>query len=178
VRALDFERRGDDVREELPREEALPEEPLREEAPRDDRDPVELLRVAMLPPADLDAPLLLEVLLLLELLALLELPVEPLFDLVLPDRALAEDDRAPDEREELLLRDLPLDFDGMVSPFFLLHGAMKTPALQDANSGGNSVLNILQVLCVATCAVWLDRRSDSTLKCRQALWAQSPLSGT
>ncbi len=136
VRALDFERREDDVREALPREEALPEEPLREEAPRDDRDAAELfLPLELLPLADLDAPLLLEALLLLEPLALLELPVEPLFDLLLPDRALAEDDRAPDEREELLLRDLLLDFDGMESPFFLLHCAMKPPAPQDANSG-------------------------------------------
>jgi len=119
VRALDFERRGDDVREALPREEALPEA-LREEAPRADRDPVELLRVAMLPLADLDAPLLLEALLLLVPLALLALPVEPLFDLLLPDRALAEDDRAPDEREELLLRDLLLDFDGMGISFSCL----------------------------------------------------------
>jgi hypothetical protein len=132
VRALDFDRRGDDVREALPREEALPEEPLREEAPREDRDPAELLLLA-----DLDAPLLLEALLLLVPLAFLALPVEPLFDL-LPDLALAEDDRAPDEREELLLRDLPLDFDGMGISFFLLRCAMKTPAPQDANTGGNS----------------------------------------
>jgi hypothetical protein len=110
VRALDFERRGDEVREALPREEALLEEPLRE-----DRDPVELLLLA-----DLDAPLLLEALLLLEPLALLELPVEPLFDLLLPDRAFAEDDRAPDEREELLFFDLPLDFDGMGISFSCL----------------------------------------------------------
>ena len=115
MRALDFERRGDDVREALPREEALPEEPLREEAPREDRDPVELLLLA-----GLDAPLLLEALLFLEPLALLELPVEPLFDLLLPDRAFAEDDRAPDEREELLFFDLPLDFDGMGISFSCL----------------------------------------------------------
>ena len=121
VRALDFERREDDVREALPREEALPEEALREEAPRDDRDAAELfLPLELLPLADLDAPLLLEALLLLVPLALLELPVEPLFDLLLPDRALAEDDRAPDEREELLLRDLPLDFDGMGISFSCL----------------------------------------------------------
>jgi hypothetical protein len=115
VRALDFERREDDVREALPREEALPEEALRA-----DRDPVELLRVAMLPLADLDAPLLLEVLLLLEPLVLLELPVKPLLDLLLPDRAFAEDDRAPDEREALLFFDLPLDFDGMGISFSCL----------------------------------------------------------
>jgi hypothetical protein len=101
VRALDFDRRGDDVREELPREEALLEA-LRE-------DLAELLLLL----ADLDAPLL------LELLLLLELPVEPLFDLLLPDRAFAEDDRAPDERELLLFRDLPLDFEGMEISFFL-----------------------------------------------------------
>src|SRR5947209_7639130 len=70
VRAFDFDRRGDDVREELPREEAV-----REEAPREDRDPADVL----LPLADLDASLLLEVLLLLEPLVLLELPAEPLF---------------------------------------------------------------------------------------------------
>jgi hypothetical protein len=115
VRALDIERRGDDVREALPREEALPEELLREEAPREDRDPVELLLLA-----DLDAPLLLEALLLLEPLALLELPVEPLFDLLLPDLAFADDDRAPDEREELLFFDLPLDLDGMGISFSCL----------------------------------------------------------
>jgi hypothetical protein len=101
VRALDFDRRGEDVREELPREEALLEA-LRE-------DLAELLLLL----ADLDAPLLLEPLL------LLELPVEPLFDLLLPDRAFAEDDRAPDERELLLFRDLPLDFEGMEISFFL-----------------------------------------------------------
>jgi hypothetical protein len=105
VRALDFDRRGDDVREELPREEVL----LEEEALREDRPSAERL----LPLADLDAPLLLEPLL------LLELPVEPLFDLLLPDRAFAEDDRAPDERELLLFRDLPLDFEGMEISFFL-----------------------------------------------------------
>ena len=116
MRALHFERRGDDVREALPREEALPEEPLREEAPREDRDPVELLLLA-----DLDAPLLLEALLLLEPLALLELLVEPLFDLLLPDRAFVEDDRAPDEREELLFFDLPLDFEGMGISFSLAY---------------------------------------------------------
>ena len=54
MRALDFDRRGDDVREELPREEALLEEALRE-----DRPSAELL----LPLADLDALLLLEPLL-------------------------------------------------------------------------------------------------------------------
>ena len=37
---------------------------------------------------------------------LLELPAEPLFDLLLPDRA-------PDDREVLLFRDLLLDFEGM-----------------------------------------------------------------
>jgi hypothetical protein len=98
------------VREELPREEALLEEALREEAPREDRDPAELL----LPLADLDVALLLEPLL------VLELPVEPLFDLLLPDRAFADDDRAPDEREELLFLDLPLDFDGMGISLFCL----------------------------------------------------------
>jgi hypothetical protein len=112
VRALDFERREEDVREALPREEALPEESLRGEAPRED------LTELLLPLADLDAPLLLELLLLFEPLVLLELPVEPLLDLLLPDRTFAEDDRAPDEREELLLRDLPLDFDGMGISFF------------------------------------------------------------
>jgi hypothetical protein len=101
VRALDFDRRGEDVREELPREEALLEA-LRE-------DLAELLLLL----ADLDAPLL------LELLLLLELPVEPLFDLLLPDRAFAEDDRAPDERE-LLFRDLLLDFEGMEISFSCL----------------------------------------------------------
>jgi hypothetical protein len=140
MRACD--RREDDPREELLREEVLREEPrreevlpedaLREEAPRED------LTELLLPLADLDAPLLLELLLLFEPLVLLELPVEPLLDLLLPDRAFVEDDRAPDEREALLFFDLPLDFDGMVSPFFLLHCAMKTPAPQDANSGGNS----------------------------------------
>jgi hypothetical protein len=104
VRALDFDRRGDDVREELPREEVLLEEALREDRPSAER---------LLPLADLDAPLLLEPLL------LLELPVEPLFDLLLPDRAFAEDDRAPDERELLLFRDLLLDFEGMEISFFL-----------------------------------------------------------
>jgi hypothetical protein len=104
VRALDFDRRGDDVREELRREEALPEEALR--VGRDSAERLLLL-------ADLDAPLLLEPLL------LLELPVEPLFDLLLPDRAFAEDDHAPDERELLLFRDLLLDFEGMEISFFL-----------------------------------------------------------
>jgi hypothetical protein len=89
------------VPEELPREEALLEEALREDL------------AELLPFADLDASLL------LELLLLLELPVEPLFDLLLPDRALAEDGRAPDERESLLFRDLLLDFEGMGISFFL-----------------------------------------------------------
>jgi hypothetical protein len=101
VRAVDFDRE-EDVREELPREEALLEA-LRE-------DLAELLLLL----ADLDAPLL------LELLLLLELPVEPLFDLLLPDRAFAEDDRAPDERELLLFRDLLLDFEGMEISFSCL----------------------------------------------------------
>jgi hypothetical protein len=114
VRALDFERREEDVREELPREEVLPEDALREEAPREDL--TELLPAL----ADLDAPLLLEALLLLEPLGFLELPVEPLLDLLLPDRAFAEDDRAPDEREALLFRDLPLDFEGMGISFSCL----------------------------------------------------------
>jgi hypothetical protein len=100
VRALDFDRE-EDVREELPREEALPEAALRE-------DLAELLLLL----ADLDASLLLEPLL------PLELRVESLFDLLLPDRAFAEDDRAPDERE-LLFRDLLLDFEGMEISFFL-----------------------------------------------------------
>lgn len=101
MRALDFDREGD-VREELPREEALPEAALRE-------DLAELLLLL----ADLDASLLLEPLL------PLELRVESLFDLLLPDRAFAEDDRAPDERELLVFRDLPLDFEGMEISFFL-----------------------------------------------------------
>ena len=102
VRALDFDREGD-VREELPREEALPEAALRE-------DLAELLLLL----ADLDASLLLEPLL------PLELRVESLFDsALLPDRAFAEDDRAPDERELLVFRDLPLDFEGMEISFFL-----------------------------------------------------------
>jgi hypothetical protein len=117
MRACD--RREDDpreelLREELWREEVLPEDALREEAPREDL--TELLPAL----ADLDAPLLLEALLLLEPLVFLELPVEPLLDLLLPDRTFAEDDRAPDEREELLLRDLPLDFDGMGISFSCL----------------------------------------------------------
>lgn len=126
MRALDFEREND-VREELPREEALPEEvlreealretPVREEAPRDGRDPVEL-RLAL---PDLVVSFLLEALLLLEPLLLLELPAEPLLDLLLPDRAFAEDDRAPDEREELLFFDLPLDFEGMGISFSLAY---------------------------------------------------------
>ena len=45
--------------------------------------------------------------------------MESLFDLLLPDRAFAEDDRAPDERELLVFRDLPLDFEGMEISFFL-----------------------------------------------------------
>ena len=137
MRELDFERRADDVREELPREEALPEEALPEEALREEappaRDPAELL----LPLADLDVALLLEVLLLLEPLALLELPVEPLFDLLLPDRAFADDDRAPDEREELLFLDLPLDFDGMEISFSFYSCAMNTFAPQDAKCCSN-----------------------------------------
>jgi hypothetical protein len=117
MRACD--RREDDpreelLREELWREEVLPEDALREEAPREDL--TELLPAL----ADLDAPLLLEALLLLEPLGFLELPVEPLLDLLLPDRAFAEDDRAPDEREELLFRDLPLDFEGMGISFSCL----------------------------------------------------------
>ena len=87
------------MREELPREGALLEEAL-----RDDCDPDERLLVL----ADFDASPLLEPLL------LLELRVEPLFDLLLPDRAL-------DERELLLFRDLLLlDFEGMGISFFLL----------------------------------------------------------
>ena len=105
MRALDFDRRGDDVREELPREEALLEEALRE-----DRPSAELLLLL----ADLDAPLLLEPLL------FVELPVEPLFDLLLPDRAFAEDERGPDERELLLFRDLLLDFEGIGISFSCL----------------------------------------------------------
>jgi hypothetical protein len=95
VRALDFDRE-EDGREELPREGALPEEALL------DCDPADLL----LPLADLDASLLLEPLL------LLELRVEPLFELLLPDRA-------PVERELLLFLDLLLDFEGMGISFFL-----------------------------------------------------------
>jgi hypothetical protein len=106
VRALDFDRRGDDVREELPRKDAFLEEALRE-----DRPSAELL----LPLADLDAPLLLEPLL------FFELPVEPLFALLLfPDRAFAEDERGPDERELLLFRDLLLDFEGIGISFSCL----------------------------------------------------------
>jgi hypothetical protein len=101
VRALDFERE-DDLPEELPSEEALLEA-LRE-------DLAELLLVL----ADLDAPLLLEPLL------FVELPVEPLFDLLLPDRAFAEDERGPDERELLLFRDLLLDFEGIGISFSCL----------------------------------------------------------
>ena len=100
MRALDFDRRGDDVREELPREEALLER----------EDLAELLLLL----ADLDAPLLLEPLL------FVELPVEPLFDLLLPDRAFAEDERGPDERELLLFRDLLLDFEGIGISFSCL----------------------------------------------------------
>ena len=101
MRALDFDRRGDDVREELPREEALLER----------EDLAELLLLL----ADLDAPLLLEPLL------FLELPVEPLFALLLfPDRAFAEDERGPDERELLLFRDLLLDFEGIGISFSCL----------------------------------------------------------
>ena len=100
MRALDFDRRGDDVREELPREEALLER----------EDLAELLLLL----ADLDAPLLLEPLL------FVELPVEPLFDLLLPDRAFAEDERGPDERELLLFPDLLLDFEGIGISFSCL----------------------------------------------------------
>jgi hypothetical protein len=88
VRALDCDRE-EDVPEELPREEALLEEALRE-------DMAELLLLF----SDLDASLLLEPL-------LLELPVEPLFDLLLPD-----------EREPLLFLGLLLDFEGMGISFF------------------------------------------------------------
>ena len=95
MRALDLDRE-EDVPEELPREEALLEEALREEP-----DPAERLLLL----TDLDASLLLEP------LVLLALPVEPLFDLLLPDRA-------PDEREPLLFRDLLLDFEGMGISFF------------------------------------------------------------
>jgi hypothetical protein len=94
VRALDFDRE-EDVREELPREGALPEAALRED-----------LAELLLPLADLDASLPLEPLL------LLELRVEPLFELLLPDRA-------PDERELLLFLDLLLDFEAMGISFFL-----------------------------------------------------------
>lgn len=125
------------MREELPREEALLEEALREEAPREDRDPAELL----LPLADLDVALLLEPLL------VLELPVEPLFDLLLPDRAFVDDDRAPDEREELLFLDLPLDFDGMGISFSVYSCAMNTFAPQDANACSNC-WQFLPLLCV------------------------------
>jgi hypothetical protein len=122
MRACD--RREDDPREELLREEVLREEPRREEVLPEDalrgEAPREDLTELLLPLADLDAPLLLELLLLFEPLVLLELPVEPLLDLLLPDRTFAEDDRAPDEREELLLRDLPLDLDGMGISFSCL----------------------------------------------------------
>jgi hypothetical protein len=94
VRALDFDRE-EDVREELPREGALSEAALRED-----------LAELLLPLADLDASLLLKPLL------LLELRVEPLFELLLPDRA-------PVERELLLFLDLLLDFEGMGISFFL-----------------------------------------------------------
>jgi hypothetical protein len=48
-------------------------------------------------------------------LPLLDLALEvfPLEDLALEDLVLEDDDRAPDKREELLFRDLPLDFEGM-----------------------------------------------------------------
>ena len=84
VRALDFDRE-EDGREELPREGAFSEAALRED-----------LAELLLPLADLDASLLLE----------------PLFDLLLPDRA-------PDVRELLLFLDLLLDFEGMGISFFL-----------------------------------------------------------
>ena len=119
VRALDFDRE-DDLPEELPREEALLETALREDL----AEPLLLL-------ADLDAAVLLELFLPLELRA------EPLFDLLLPDRARAEDDRAPDERELLLFRDLLLDFEGMGFSFSVYSFAMNMPASQDANRRGN-----------------------------------------
>ncbi|MGC2744007.1 MAG: hypothetical protein WA672_12515 [Candidatus Angelobacter sp.] len=138
----------------------MPEEVLREEAPREDRNPDELLLA--LP--DLAVSLLLEPLL------VLELPVEPLFDLLLPDRAFAEDERAPDEREELLFLDLPLDFEGMGISLFCLFLCDEHLCVAGCQCVQQLLANILPLLCVAACAVWLDRSNDPTLKCRQAFW--------
>src|SRR4051794_2282925 len=126
VRALDFDREDD----ELPREEALLEEALRE----DDAAAERLLLLA-----DLDAPLLLEP------LVLLELPVEPLFDLLLPDRA-------PDERELLLFRDLLLDFEGMGISFFLFL-CDESARASGCQSQRQLPRNILPLLGIATCCV-------------------------
>lgn len=40
-----------------------------------------------------------------------------LLDLLLVDGPREDDDRAPEEREELLFLDLPLDFEGIEIPF-------------------------------------------------------------
>jgi hypothetical protein len=175
MRACD--RREDDpreelLREELWREEVLPEDALREEAPREDL--TELLPAL----ADLDAPLLLEALLLLEPLVFLELPVEPLLDLLLPDRTFAEDDVHSMNVKNCSCVTCRWILMAWESPFPVYSCAMNSPAAQDANNGGKFPLNILLLLRVATCALWLDRSNDSTLKCRQALWPQSALSGT
>ncbi len=121
-RALDFDRRGDDVREELPREEALLEEALRE-----DRPSAELL----LPLADLDA------LLLLEPLLFLELPVDH-FSLCCCFRTV--------HLQRMSVGRTNVNYCSFViccwilkaseSPFPVYYCAMNTPAPQDANSIG------------------------------------------
>jgi hypothetical protein len=56
---------------------------------------------------------------------------ELLLDLLLLDAPREDDIRAPEEREEVLFLDLPLDFEGIEIPF-LLSCAMKQLAAQDA----------------------------------------------
>jgi hypothetical protein len=62
----------------------------------------------------------LEPLLLLEPVFFREPDAEPLVDLLLLDVLREDDDREPEEREELLFLDLPLDFEGIGSPFLFV----------------------------------------------------------
>jgi hypothetical protein len=74
-----------------------------------------------------------------------ELLDELLLDLLLVDAPREDDDRAPEEREELLFLDLLLDFEGIENPFPYLC-AMKPLAPQDAKHA----IKYPATLCVRT----------------------------
>ena len=127
--------------------ESLPREVLPDDRPRTES----LLFFCDLP----CSPVTLEPLLLLEAVLFLEPEAEPLLELLLleapreddprEDDDLAPEDLAPEVREELLLRALPLDFEGIEIPF-LLSCAMKALAAQDAKHA----TKYPAILCVST----------------------------